>query len=335
MTSADDKTQDADAHSPTPSNSNSGISADIDAILKELDSPFDVLPEHAFPAARLHRDQIIPGLIGLIEKAVEDTKCGRRVETNGHFFALFLLAEFRAAEALPAILEAVSLPGEKSLDLYDDAITESLHRVLAALAWDKVDQIVIPLIQNKKVNEYARRAGATSLVSIVAAGLRPRDEVVTILRQLLRDAVEGREESLIDALVINLCDLCAADAIDEIKELFDRGLIDEMTIDWKGAEAELRRNPDASLAKLLKRPVFFEDSLAELKTWAAFEEENDQVPTPPPILSPPPSVFRSAAETPVRTFDPPFTHSALRVGRNDPCPCGSGKKFKKCCGAKR
>lgn len=21
------------------------------------------------------------------------------------------------------------------------------------------------------------------------------------------------------------------------------------------------------------------------------------------------------------------------VGRNDPCPCGSGKKFKKCCGA--
>ena len=24
-----------------------------------------------------------------------------------------------------------------------------------------------------------------------------------------------------------------------------------------------------------------------------------------------------------------------RVGRNDPCPCGSGKKYKKCCGAKQ
>lgn len=23
-----------------------------------------------------------------------------------------------------------------------------------------------------------------------------------------------------------------------------------------------------------------------------------------------------------------------KVGRNDPCPCGSGKKFKKCCEAK-
>lgn len=23
-----------------------------------------------------------------------------------------------------------------------------------------------------------------------------------------------------------------------------------------------------------------------------------------------------------------------KVGRNDPCPCGSGKKYKKCCGKK-
>lgn len=24
-----------------------------------------------------------------------------------------------------------------------------------------------------------------------------------------------------------------------------------------------------------------------------------------------------------------------KIGRNDPCPCGSGKKYKKCCGAKK
>lgn len=22
----------------------------------------------------------------------------------------------------------------------------------------------------------------------------------------------------------------------------------------------------------------------------------------------------------------------VKIGRNDPCPCGSGKKYKKCCG---
>jgi preprotein translocase subunit SecA len=25
-------------------------------------------------------------------------------------------------------------------------------------------------------------------------------------------------------------------------------------------------------------------------------------------------------------------HSETKPGRNDPCPCGSGKKFKQCCG---
>ncbi|MBI5843838.1 MAG: preprotein translocase subunit SecA [Deltaproteobacteria bacterium] len=29
----------------------------------------------------------------------------------------------------------------------------------------------------------------------------------------------------------------------------------------------------------------------------------------------------------------PQQRSAAKVGRNDPCPCGSGKKYKKCCGA--
>jgi len=27
----------------------------------------------------------------------------------------------------------------------------------------------------------------------------------------------------------------------------------------------------------------------------------------------------------------PFKREAPKVGRNDPCPCGSGKKYKKCC----
>ena len=27
-------------------------------------------------------------------------------------------------------------------------------------------------------------------------------------------------------------------------------------------------------------------------------------------------------------------HEGAKTGRNDPCPCGSGQKFKKCCGAK-
>ena len=28
----------------------------------------------------------------------------------------------------------------------------------------------------------------------------------------------------------------------------------------------------------------------------------------------------------------PIRRGQPKVGRNDPCPCGSGKKYKKCCG---
>ena len=28
----------------------------------------------------------------------------------------------------------------------------------------------------------------------------------------------------------------------------------------------------------------------------------------------------------------PYVRETVKIGRNDPCPCGSGKKYKKCCG---
>ncbi len=34
-----------------------------------------------------------------------------------------------------------------------------------------------------------------------------------------------------------------------------------------------------------------------------------------------------------RLLNPPLPKKASqKAGRNDPCPCGSGKKYKKCCG---
>lgn len=37
--------------------------------------------------------------------------------------------------------------------------------------------------------------------------------------------------------------------------------------------------------------------------------------------------------TPVAGQSTPFVRSAQKVGRNDPCPCGSGRKYKRCFGA--
>jgi len=34
-----------------------------------------------------------------------------------------------------------------------------------------------------------------------------------------------------------------------------------------------------------------------------------------------------------RALNPPQLLTSKKIGRNEPCPCGSGKKYKKCCGA--
>jgi hypothetical protein len=40
--------------------------------------------------------------------------------------------------------------------------------------------------------------------------------------------------------------------------------------------------------------------------------------------------FLAAGGAPV-----PFQRPGGKIGRNDPCPCGSGRKYKKCCGQER
>jgi len=49
------------------------------------------------------------------------------------------------------------------------------------------------------------------------------------------------------------------------------------------------------------------------------------VPTPPLSAQQPQAESQPAAPVPIRKSGP-------KVGRNHPCPCGSGKKYKKCCG---
>ncbi|MDR0668835.1 MAG: SEC-C domain-containing protein [Treponema sp.] len=51
---------------------------------------------------------------------------------------------------------------------------------------------------------------------------------------------------------------------------------------------------------------------AELSTWASYSPKTPPVP----------------ARTEVK---PTEVKSKKKIGRNDPCPCGSGKKYKKCC----
>jgi preprotein translocase subunit SecA len=65
--------------------------------------------------------------------------------------------------------------------------------------------------------------------------------------------------------------------------------------------------------------ILFRIQLAEPEVIENFKKPKDQQ-----------LVFSGGEETPVKKK--PVKRSDKKIGRNAPCPCGSGKKYKKCCG---
>lgn len=105
---------------------------------------------------------------------------------------------------------------------------------------------------------------------------------------------------------------------------------------WTGADGDLRNHPDTAkeIAQFLKSHQVRQAISPDHIIRCAHEEGVDypvggscphcpfwanRPPRPQPNLPP---------GTPVA--QPLLT--APKIGRNDPCPCGSGQKYKKCCG---
>jgi hypothetical protein len=75
----------------------------------------------------------------------------------------------------------------------------------------------------------------------------------------------------------------------------------------------------AEVEKKVREPLPDAAALRKLR------EDLRSLPRPAPNLSSPPPV----ALAPVRTSPP--TAPGTKIGRNDACACGSGKKYKRCC----
>jgi uncharacterized protein YecA (UPF0149 family) len=63
----------------------------------------------------------------------------------------------------------------------------------------------------------------------------------------------------------------------------------------------------------------------EISWWYSFSE-NQRLPIRENLPLP-----EDYPQPELAVFDPIY-RTGPKIGRNEPCPCGSGKKFKKCCG---
>ena len=68
------------------------------------------------------------------------------------------------------------------------------------------------------------------------------------------------------------------------------------------------------------------NTIESLRNWAMFEDSRAQ--TKADKLADERKAFEKMLRQMKKTG---MQASAVKIGRNDPCPCGSGKKYKKCC----
>jgi hypothetical protein len=240
-----------------------------------------------------------------------------------HLYAMFLLAQFRETRAYPLVVRFASLPGDLLDSLCGDFITEDLGQILASVCGGELAGIQ-SLIENEGTDEWVRGAALSSLVTLVAAGQKSRDEIVSYFAGLFRGKLVRRWSHVWDTLVSYSSGLYPEELLDDIKHAYEEGLVDPGFIGFDDVKRDLAMGKDRILARLADNPHrrLVEDTVAEMEWWACFREDRAPSRADDGLDS---KLIR-AASSQIRRATP-------KTGRNEPCPCGSGKKYKKCCGA--
>jgi hypothetical protein len=277
----------------------------IQEIISELEYHKGKFPRKALQEAIANKEQITPLLLNILEESsnriydlLEDE------DYMGHVYALYLLAQFREQRAYPLIINFFSVPGDVSMEVTGDVVTEDLNRILASV-WDSDDSLIKQLAENEAADEYVRSAALDALVCLVATGEKSREEVLQYYKAILQSQLVKESPFFCASVVSSATDIYPEEIYDEIKEAFKKDLVDETILDLDFIDQRLAEGKEAALTELQdKRYRPIEDTIEEMEKWAGFHQ-----PPPNQVIN------------------------KKKVGRNEPCPCGSGKKYKKCCGA--
>jgi hypothetical protein len=297
-------------------------------ILQQFERATGKFARAAVEAAVAQREEITPELLCILGDALDRA---RQLDAEGdymaHLYAMFLLAQFRETRAYPLVVRFASLPGDLLDSLCGDFITEDLGQVLASVCGGDLTAIQ-SLIENEDTDEWVRGAALSGLVTLVAAGQKSRDEIVTYFAGLFRGKLVRRWSHVWDTLVSYTADLYPAELLDDIERAYEEGLVDPGYIGFDDVKRDLATGKDRVLARLADNPHrrLVEDTVAEMGWWACFRENSENRVK---------SAAQASATSRLNSASPSsqIKRTTPKIGRNEPCPCGSGKKYKKCCGA--
>ena len=101
--------------------------------------------------------------------------------------------------------------------------------------------------------------------------------------------------------------------------------------EFKGLNGVLQKDLDEMTAKIISEAIFKGSTEEEVREQPLIGSEIKETAMSKASVPVEPNV--SAKPTaPSVTVPPPVSPPVQNVGRNNPCPCGSGRKYKRCCG---
>lgn len=301
---------------------------EIAEILHQFERATGKFARAAVEAAVARRQEVTPELLRVLEDTVgRAALLDAEGDYMAHLYAMFLLAQFREIRAYPLVVRFASLPGDLLDSLCGDFITEDLGRVLASVCGGELAGIQY-LIENEATDEWVRGAALSSLVTLVAAGQKGRDEIVNYFASLFRGGLVRKWSHVWGTLVSYTSDLHPAELLHDIECAYEGGLVDPGYIGLDDVKSDLAMGKDRILARLAENPHrrLVENTTAEMGWWACFRENNQKRVK---------RAGQGAADSRLNLAASlsPSKRAMAKTGRNEPCPCGSGKKYKKCCGA--
>jgi hypothetical protein len=275
----------------------------------------------ALHAAILQQEAITPALLDIVGRVADNPQfLDDNPDYMGFTYALFLLAQFKENRAYPLIVQYFAQlgPEVEALDATGDIVTEDLHRILASVCQGDLS-LIKQLIDDSKINEFVRGAAMESLVVLYNEGKLTYDELIDYFKALINEKLEQEEDESFWASLMFCCDkIYPGELYNLLMDCFERELVDTFMIGEEDIIDTMQRGKENVSAQLKKDKHyrFIDNAIKEMEWWACFHPNR-------PSIAPPKTTFPSV--------DYHKPKKEIKVGRNDPCICGSGKKYKKCC----
>lgn len=287
------------------------------SLREKLQDPGDGFPYEAIGFSLLAQDRLAPLWLEDLQAFAADHSLISETGTTLHLHLITLLAIRHDPQAFQPMLALSRLDEAECEELLGDFASAVMGRALAAVAEGQIPAL-LELAGDAKVSIWLRSGALEALAVRAMEGEEDRAEMARLLMQTgeqeaarLLSGQDGSAE-LLSMLVGYLCDVCCTEADALITQWCADDLLDESFAgDLDAIRSELQRDfTEVSTEMRDNGLLYITDAAAELDNWAVFSEEEGA---------------DSMAQL-VNRAEP-------KTGRNDPCPCGSGKKFKKCCGA--